>query len=148
LQLRSVHLPTQDRYLVAEYEQFDVLGAAVTGEVGCRICRSSWYASEALMAGSSRVKRQRQADNVACQRLEPGLRADTLDPCRPVRDISLISDEIITPLFAANDVQIKITLDIESAGLDKLPFEANPAARRRRAVPGSARRTTTSTAVG
>jgi hypothetical protein len=43
-----------------------------------------------------------------------------LDPSRPVRDISLISDEIITPLFAANDVQISITVDIESAGLDKL----------------------------
>ena len=44
----------------------------------------------------------------------------TLDPSRPVRDISHISDEIITPLFAANDVQISITVDIESAGLDKL----------------------------
>nr|WP_106619913.1 DUF499 domain-containing protein [Saccharothrix carnea] len=43
-----------------------------------------------------------------------------LDPSRPVRDISLISDEIITPLFAANDVQISITVDIESVGLDKL----------------------------
>lgn len=43
-----------------------------------------------------------------------------LDSSRPVRDISLISDEIITPLFAANGVQISITVDIESAGLDKL----------------------------
>ena len=43
-----------------------------------------------------------------------------LDPTRPVRDISLITDEIITPLFTANGVHVTITVDIESAGLAKL----------------------------
>jgi hypothetical protein len=28
-----VHLPAQDRHLVSEHEQFDVLGAAVEGEL-------------------------------------------------------------------------------------------------------------------
>jgi hypothetical protein len=33
-QLGAVHLPSQDRDLVAQHQQFDVLGAAVTGELG------------------------------------------------------------------------------------------------------------------
>ncbi len=43
-----------------------------------------------------------------------------LDPFRPVRDISQISDEIITPLFTANGVQVTVTVDIESVALDRL----------------------------
>ncbi len=43
-----------------------------------------------------------------------------LDPARPVRDISQISDEIITPLFAANGIPVRITIDIESSALDRL----------------------------
>ena len=34
LQLRAVDLTAQNRYLVPEHEQFDVLGAAVAGELG------------------------------------------------------------------------------------------------------------------
>jgi len=33
-QLRPVHLPPQDRDLMAQDQQFDVLGAAVPGELG------------------------------------------------------------------------------------------------------------------
>jgi hypothetical protein len=33
-QLGAVHLPPQDRDLVAQDQQFDVLGVAVTGELG------------------------------------------------------------------------------------------------------------------
>jgi hypothetical protein len=43
-----------------------------------------------------------------------------LDTGRPVRDISQISDEILTPLLAANGVAFTITLDIESSGLERL----------------------------
>jgi hypothetical protein len=34
VQLGAVHLPPQDRDLVAQDQQFDVLGAALTGELG------------------------------------------------------------------------------------------------------------------
>lgn len=43
-----------------------------------------------------------------------------LDNGRPVRDISQISDKILTPLLAANGVAFTITLDIESSGLERL----------------------------
>jgi hypothetical protein len=46
-----------------------------------------------------------------------------VDAARPVRDISLISDEIITPLFTANGVEVRVSIDIESSGLDKLTPE-------------------------
>jgi predicted AAA+ superfamily ATPase len=46
-----------------------------------------------------------------------------LDAARPVRDISLISDEILTPLFTANGVDIRVSVDIESSSLDKLTPE-------------------------
>jgi len=46
-----------------------------------------------------------------------------LDPSRPVRDISKISDEILTPLFVANAIDLKLTVDIESASLAKLTLE-------------------------
>ncbi|WP_176449778.1 DUF499 domain-containing protein [Geodermatophilus saharensis] len=42
-----------------------------------------------------------------------------LDPSRPVRDVSVISDEILTPLSTAS-AHVRITIDIESADLDKL----------------------------
>jgi hypothetical protein len=42
---------------------------------GSRICRSSWSASEALMARIVTAPAQRQAHNVARQHLEPVLRA-------------------------------------------------------------------------
>ena len=34
MQLGSLHLPAQDGDLVPEYEQFDVFGATVAGELG------------------------------------------------------------------------------------------------------------------
>jgi predicted AAA+ superfamily ATPase len=43
-----------------------------------------------------------------------------LDAKRPVRDISQITDEIITPLLTANGVGFSLTIDIESSGLDRL----------------------------
>ena len=48
-----MHLPAQDRYLVSEHEQLDVLGAAVAASWVniCRICRRIWYASEGFMTG-------------------------------------------------------------------------------------------------
>ncbi len=46
-----------------------------------------------------------------------------LDSGRPVRDISQISDEIITPLFLGTGAQVRITVDIESNALDKLTPE-------------------------
>jgi hypothetical protein len=46
-----------------------------------------------------------------------------LDAARPVLDISLISDEILTPLFTANGVDIRVSVDIESSSLDKLTPE-------------------------
>lgn len=46
-----------------------------------------------------------------------------LDPTRSVRDISKISDEILTPIFAANGIAIKLTVDIESSGLAQLTTE-------------------------
>src|SRR5262249_51194724 len=42
-----------------------------------------------------------------------------LDPTRPVRDISQISDEILT-LFTASGAPVKITVDIESTSVAKL----------------------------
>jgi hypothetical protein len=42
-----------------------------------------------------------------------------LGPSRPVRDISIICDEIFTPLSTAS-AHARITIDIESADLDKL----------------------------
>jgi hypothetical protein len=42
-----------------------------------------------------------------------------LDPSRPVRDISVISDEIRTPLSTAS-AHVRITIDIESADLERL----------------------------
>ncbi len=42
-----------------------------------------------------------------------------LDASRPVRDISVISDEILTPLSTAS-AHVRITIDIESADLEKL----------------------------
>jgi hypothetical protein len=52
---------------VPEDQQFDVLGAAVAGELVsiCRICRSSWYASEALMARIVTAKARRTTDHLA-----------------------------------------------------------------------------------
>ena len=72
-----MHLLAQDGDLVPEYEQFDVFGAAVAGELGQHLqdLPSNWYASEALMARIVAVKAQRQADYVARKQLEPGLRA-------------------------------------------------------------------------
>jgi len=46
-----------------------------------------------------------------------------LDAARPVRDISLISDEILTPLFTANGIDIRVSIDIESSSLEKLTPE-------------------------
>jgi len=46
-----------------------------------------------------------------------------LDLSRPVRDISNITDEILTPLFSANGVPVNITVDIESSSLSKLTPE-------------------------
>lgn len=46
-----------------------------------------------------------------------------LNAARPVRDISQISDEILTPLFSATGVQVRVTVDLESASLDKLTPE-------------------------
>jgi hypothetical protein len=46
-----------------------------------------------------------------------------LDLTRPVRDISLITDEILTPLFTANGVPVTITVDIESVSLATLSPE-------------------------
>lgn len=43
-----------------------------------------------------------------------------LNPSRPVRDLSQITDEIITPLFVANGVQVSMTVDLESSALDRL----------------------------
>ena len=42
-----------------------------------------------------------------------------LDPSRPVRDISVVSDEILTPLSTAS-AQFRITIAIESADLGRL----------------------------
>lgn len=42
-----------------------------------------------------------------------------LDPTRPVRDISQVSDEILT-LFTASGAPVKITVDIESTAVAKL----------------------------
>jgi hypothetical protein len=48
-----------------------------------------------------------------------------LDPSRPVRDISVISDEILTPLSTAS-AHVRITVDIESGDLEKLdPDQVN-----------------------
>lgn len=46
----------------------------------------------------------------------------SLDASRPVRDISVISDEILTPLTTAG-AQVRITVDIESMDLSKLTPE-------------------------
>lgn len=46
-----------------------------------------------------------------------------LDAARLVRDISAISDDILTPLLAANGVTFKVTVDVESDGLSKLTPE-------------------------
>ena len=46
-----------------------------------------------------------------------------LDPTRPVRDISQISDEILTPLLIANGIAVRVTIDIESGDLAKLTPE-------------------------
>jgi hypothetical protein len=43
----------------------------------------------------------------------------TLDPTRPVRDISQISDEILT-LFTASGAPVRITVDIESTAVASL----------------------------
>jgi hypothetical protein len=42
-----------------------------------------------------------------------------IDPTRAVRDIGVISDEVLTALSAAG-VQVRITVDIESADLGRL----------------------------
>lgn len=43
----------------------------------------------------------------------------TLDSARSVRDVSQISDEIVTPLVVSG-VQVQMTVDIESSSIDKL----------------------------
>jgi len=60
-----------------KHQQLDVLRAAIPRQLVniCRICRRIWYASEGFMIRIVTAKGQRQADNVARLRLEPGLRA-------------------------------------------------------------------------
>lgn len=45
-----------------------------------------------------------------------------LDPTRAVRDISQISDEILT-LFTANGAPVRVTVDVESSSLERLTAE-------------------------
>jgi uncharacterized protein YbaR (Trm112 family) len=72
-----VHPPAQDRYLVPEHEQFDVLGAAIAGELGQHLqdLPKNLIGQQGVHDRIITATAQRQADNVARQRLEPGLRA-------------------------------------------------------------------------
>ena len=76
-----MYLPAQHRDLVAEYQEFDIFGSAVAGELGQHLqhWRRSRYTSEALMAPDRCSSRDAHLAQIRTStRLNPIYEPDTL----------------------------------------------------------------------